>query len=106
MAPATQACQAAHAALEFSLTYPAVTADWCKTSGTLVLLAVDDELSLGRVHVDAVAIGLRAAAFYEPDLGGALTAIALEPAAGRLLARVPLALAGFTSSTCGEEVTS
>jgi hypothetical protein len=31
-------------------------------------------------------------AFYEPDLGGMLTAVALEPAARRLVAHLPLAL--------------
>jgi hypothetical protein len=47
--------------------------------------------------------GLRVAAFHEPDLDDALTALALEPAASRLVSRLPLALAGsFTSARRGE----
>jgi hypothetical protein len=55
------------------------------------VLAVPDELSLGWLCDDAGAAGFRVVGFHEPDLGGALTAAALEPAAGRLVARLPLA---------------
>jgi hypothetical protein len=57
-----------------------------------VLLAVADEPALAELYVDAKARGLRAIRFHEPDLGDALTAIALEPAARKLLTRLPLAL--------------
>jgi hypothetical protein len=50
------------------------------------------------------AAGLRAVPFREPDLDGALTAIAVEPAGRRFLARLPLLLAGGTFSD-REEVT-
>jgi hypothetical protein len=101
---ATQACQAAHAAVEFCLTYPRPTADWHASSGALVLLAALDELDLSRIHVDVTESGLRVAPFHEPDLDGALTAIAVEPAGWRFLARLPLVLATVTFSA-GEEVT-
>jgi hypothetical protein len=58
----------------------------------LVVLAVPDELSLVWLCADAAASGLRLVRFHEPDLGGALTAAALEPAADRLVAHLPLAL--------------
>jgi hypothetical protein len=64
----------------------------------LVLLAVHDELDLSRIRADVAAAGLRAVPFYEPDLGGALTAIAVEPAGRRFLARLPLALTTSTFS--------
>lgn len=83
----------AHAALDFALAHPGVLADWHDRSNTLVVLAAQDELALGRCYADAVAAGLCAVAFHEPDLGGALMAVALEPGAHRLLARLPLALA-------------
>jgi hypothetical protein len=83
-----------HAAIEFGLTFPDITAHWHSASSTLVLLAARDELALGRLNGDARARGLRTAAFHEPDLGGALTAIVLEPAGYRLVARLPLALSG------------
>jgi hypothetical protein len=56
------------------------------------VLAAPDELSLGWLCDDADAAGFRVVRFHEPDLGGALTAAALEPAAARLVARFPLAL--------------
>jgi hypothetical protein len=85
-----------HAALDFAIAHPTVTARWHAASNTLVVLAVPDELSLGWLCDDAAAAGLLAVRFHEPDLGGALTAAALtaaalEPAAARLVSRLPLA---------------
>jgi hypothetical protein len=88
-----------HAAIEFALAFPDVAA----RAPTLVLLAVSDELSLSWLRADAAAGGLRVVAFHEPDLNDALTALALEPAASRLVARLPLALTGsLTSAQRGE----
>jgi hypothetical protein len=58
----------------------------------VVVLSVPDELSLGWLCDDAVTAGLRVVRFNEPDLGGSLTAAALEPAAHRLVSHLPLAL--------------
>ncbi len=76
-----QACQAAHAALDFAVIFPAETSDWHATSNTLVLLAVPDELALGWLCRDAELASLRVIRVHEPDLGHALTAAAVEPAA-------------------------
>jgi hypothetical protein len=84
--------------------YPRLAADWHASSGALVLLAARDELELSRLRVDVAAAGLRAVPFHEPDLGGALTAIAVEPAGRRFLARLPLVHTDGAFS-CGEEVT-
>jgi hypothetical protein len=89
-----------HAAIEFALTVPDVAA----ATPAVVVLAARDELSLFWLREDAVARGLRVAAFHEPDLDGALTALALEPDAGRLVASLPLALAGSVTSSGREEV--
>jgi hypothetical protein len=83
----------AHAALEFAAAHPAIIAEWLTTSNVLVVLAAADELSLGWLCDDAGAAGYRSVRFHEPDLGGALTAAAFEPAAHRLLAHLPLVLA-------------
>ncbi|RAY13350.1 hypothetical protein DPM19_19945 [Actinomadura craniellae] len=91
--PGDQVCQALHAALEFAVAHPGLLRDWHAASNTVVVLAVPDELSLGWLRDDAAAAGLRTAGFHEPDLGGALTAAALEPAAHRLVSHLPLALA-------------
>jgi hypothetical protein len=71
---------------------------WHSASNTLVLLVAPDELALSWLYADAVTSALRAVAFHEPDLGGALTAVALEPAARRLVAHLPLALADARSA--------
>jgi hypothetical protein len=49
------------------------------------------------------AAGLRAVPFHEPDLDGALTAIAVEPAGWRFLTRLPVMLADGTFSLGGGE---
>ncbi len=85
--------------MEFALKFPEIAA----VAPVVVLLAASDELSLSWLHADAVTAGLRVASFQEPDLGGALTAVALEPAGRRLVAGLPLALAGsLTSAGRGE----
>ena len=97
--PGVQACQAVHAAVELALTFPQLAA----VAPVIVLLATGDELSLTWLRDDAVAAGLRVASFQEPDLGDALTAVAIESAGRRLVTGLPLALAGsLTSASRGE----
>jgi hypothetical protein len=60
----------------------------------LVLLGVPDELRLSWLVADVSAAGHKVVGFHEPDLGGSLTAAAVEPAARRLVARLPLLLSG------------
>lgn len=103
MPPATQACQAAHVVIEFGRSHPRLIADWHASSGVLVLLAAPDELELSRIRVDVAAAGLRAVPFHEPDLDGALTAIAVEPAGWRFLTRLPAMLSDLTFSPGGGE---
>jgi hypothetical protein len=79
--PGVQACQAVHAAVEFTLAHPSCA----RASHALALLAARDELALAWMCRDARALGLRIATFHEPDLGNALTAAAFEPAAQALL---------------------
>jgi hypothetical protein len=69
----------------------------------LVLLAAPDELELSRIRVDAADAGLLVVPFHEPDLDGALTALAVEPAGWRFLTRLPAMLPDATFSH-GEEV--
>jgi len=97
--PAAQAVQAAHAALAFAVTHPGHAAAWSRAGGFLILLAAPDEAALH--DLAARAAGCPAAAFREPDLGGALTAVAVH-GAGRLCARYPLA---FPAGRGGENMT-
>ncbi len=93
----TQCCQVAHAALDFAIAFPVLTADWHASANTLVVLAVRDELALSWMGQDAEAASLAVVKVHEPDLGGALTAIAVEPAGWRLLRGVPKAFASDPS---------
>lgn len=88
----------AHAAFDFTIAFPALTSGWHASSNTLVVLAVRDELALSWLGQDAEALGLAIVKVHEPDLGGALTAIAMEPAGWRLLRGVPMAFASDSSS--------
>lgn len=81
-----------HAALDFTFEHPAVAAHWHEVSNTIVLLAVRDELALMWLADDAADAGYAHTKFHEPDLDGAFTAVALEPAACRLVRKFPLAL--------------
>ena len=104
--PGVQACQAMHAALDFTFEHPEVASRWHRESNTIVLLTVSDELDLANLIAD-INCGdwrlrctrpdgglYRYTAFYEPDLGGELTAVAFEPAMAARLAHLPLALNG------------
>lgn len=88
-----QAVQAAHALTEFLVEHPEIAKDWHEQSNTLAFLVAPDEGALVRLLDRASDQDLRASAFREPDLGGALTAVALEPKAARLVRNLPLALA-------------
>lgn len=89
-----QAAQLCHALRQFTEEHPATDREWFTTSNTIVLLAVADERELAALRDRAIDRDLRSAAFREPDLADALTAIALEPRAARLCRDVPLAFAG------------
>lgn len=82
-----QAVQAAHAAIDFCFEHPGVAKGWHE-SNYLVLLAVPDELRLWRL-VDGAG-DLLHTRFFEPDLGGALTAVCFEPRARKHLSNLRL----------------
>lgn len=83
--------QAAHAAVEYALRFPAET----RGAPTLVVLGVRDELRLGALAGELRGRGYLPVEFQEPDLGNQLTAVALV-AAGRVpeLSRLDLLLRG------------
>jgi len=87
-----QAVQAAHAMRGFVAEHPEVEREWFEQSNYLALLESPDEPSLTRLAEDATRRGFRVSLFREPDRDNEVTAIALEPAAKRLVQRLPLAL--------------
>lgn len=94
LAPATQAVQAVHAALDFSVAHPGLLAAWHSDSNHLAVLTVPNLDTLQVLCWDAEDRGLLVVEFREPDLGNELTAAAFEPAAQRFLSSLPLALRG------------
>jgi hypothetical protein len=82
--------QSAHAAIEFTLAHPEVPHE------VLILLSAEDETGLDFLLDCASRTGVEAIPFYEPDLLGSLTAVAIgdSRAARRLTAGFPLALSG------------
>jgi hypothetical protein len=79
----------------FCIEQPDVARAWADSGGTLVVLAVPDELELRILLREASAAVNPCTGFREPDLSGSLTALALLPdeRLRRRLARLHLLLA-------------
>lgn len=82
--PGLQMAQACHAAVAFTAAHGVLTEN-------LVVLHAPDERAL-RALSEGCGSAIRAAAFHEPDLGGELTALAMDDGGRRLLSSLPLAL--------------
>ena len=82
--PGLQAAQAVHAAIGFAQKHPALIPE------TVILVGVPDELGLAWLLAEAHTFAHFAV--REPDLENSLTALALEPAAGRFCKHLPLLL--------------
>ncbi len=83
-----KAAQAIHAYKAFSVSHPEVDADWFTVSNNIVVLEYGDLEDLAnRLERH----GLALARFHEPDRGGELTAICVEPQARKQVARLSLA---------------
>lgn len=94
LSPAQQAVQAAHALRQFTAEHPVEDKAWFEESNHLALLSVQDESGLLLLQDRAWDLGVPCAAFHEPDLGGAMTALALASGCGsrRLTRDLPMAL--------------
>lgn len=86
--PGLQAAQAVHAAIGFALTFPSFVPE------TVIVVACPDEPALAWLCSEAGRGILRHFPVHEPDLGGSLTAVAIEPAGARLCRGLPLLLKG------------
>lgn len=91
--PQYQVPQAVHAAIQFANDYPKEQEKWFKASNTVVILAASDEQSLHKLTEKLDINGLKYSKFFEPDIGNALTAIAIvpSPCAKRFCSSLPLA---------------
>jgi hypothetical protein len=91
-----QAAQSCHALRAFVGAHPDLDRAWHEAGGNLVCLSATDERALEGLLAEAS--GLATAAFREQDLGGELTAIALEARAKKILRPLPLALCEYARS--------
>lgn len=91
-----QAVQSCHAAIAFAIEHRACLEAWALSSNTLVLVSVKDEDELRSLASAAEESGLLMSRFHEPDMGGSLTGIVMEPRAKRLCRRLPKTLHGGT----------
>ncbi len=93
LSPQYQVPQAVHAAIQFAMDYPEEHGKWFKASNTVVILATQDEQHLHKLTQKLDDYGLKYAKFFEPDIGNALTAIAIVPSphTKRFCSSLPLA---------------
>lgn len=94
ISPGYQAVQSVHAQGQFCIEHSDTYKRWYTFSNYLALLSVADEKALLKLTDDALSAGARVSAFHEPDIGGNITAIAIEPGeiAKELCKHIPLAL--------------
>lgn len=71
--------QTSHAALNFAVAYPELTERWHNISNYLICLSVPSLDHLKDLVDEVVKLKLRRAVFREPDLGGDITAVCIEP---------------------------
>ena len=92
-----QAVQSCHAIRQFTNDHPEIDCEWFKNSNYLALLSTTNEIELMKLIIAAKEAGIRFSIFREPDVGGEITAIALEPhpKSSEICKGLPLALKEF-----------
>jgi peptidyl-tRNA hydrolase len=103
LSPGLQAAQVAHAAFQFGYEHRPLATQWLQESNFLIILSVEDEVTLKERAAEAESRNLPVTYFYEPDIGNQLTAIAVAPSpvTVELMADLPLALreyGGFSNA--------
>ena len=86
-----RAAMLCHALREFGAGHGKIDEEWYSTSNTLVLLETENLDSLLALADQAVREGVPLSRFEEPDLGGALAALAIAPSGRKLVRDLPLA---------------
>lgn len=97
LSPGYQGVQSQHAVLQFMFEHPDRASEWFTNSNYLAWLSVSDEVELMRLVTAARDLGLKWSVFREPDVGGQITAIAIEPhpKTVNLCTGLPLSLHGM-----------
>jgi hypothetical protein len=96
LSPGQRIAQAVHAAFEFAVDFPDITAHWARASNFLVVLECASDADLQRLKIRAELLNLHYKLVIEPDYPAdrSTTAIVLEPGemSSRLCSSFPLAL--------------
>jgi len=79
MSPAYQAVQIAHAVADFTFQFPKQARVWHDTSNSIIALSVRTERDLYALTKTLSGLNLNYTTFREPDIGHAITALALCP---------------------------
>jgi hypothetical protein len=89
------AVQSTHAIVDYILKYPSEAHRWHTDSNYIHQKVVPSLSRLEELAWKAEQKGIKVVRFYEPDIGGALTAIALEPSkeSNKLTAKLPFLFA-------------
>jgi peptidyl-tRNA hydrolase len=89
-----QAVQSCHAVVAFAIEHRECLERWAMGSNTLVLVSVRNEDELRSLASSAEDAGILTSRFHEPDLGGSLTSVVMDPRAKRLCRSLPKTLHG------------
>jgi hypothetical protein len=92
LSPGSQLAQSCHACGAYAAEHTSEYMEWVRGDCCIVCLNVVSERDLHVLLDEANHLNLHVAPFYEPDFGGALTAIAIEEGGRKLVANLPLAL--------------
>ena len=95
-----QAVQSLHAIPEFQKEHTNIYNSWYNNSNYIAFLSVSNEEDLCSLAKKAIEAGIAVSKFFEPDLGGQLTSIALEPcdASSRITSSLPRALKEYENN--------
>ncbi len=104
--PGAQSAQLTHAAQQFEKEHFDVQYEWYSKSNHLVQLSCENEESLKNFLLKANIKSIKCSAFYEPDFGNELTAVAFEPCDDtyKLVSNLPLAFKEYSNKFIGKEL--
>lgn len=88
--PNVRAVQLSHGGIQFQHEHPELAGSWFRNSNTLVLLEAADEGQVRALAARAALAGVAVSLVVEPDLGDAVTAVAIGPDGARLVSSLPL----------------
>lgn len=89
-----QAVQAGHSAIKFQHDFPEISKKWFNESSYLIYLSIENQCELLKLIQKLEKLQIKFSAFIEPDMGGEITSICIEPSekTRRITSSMPLML--------------